>query len=164
MVEDPVKEELKGKGGGKKKLFIFILLGILIIGIAGGGLFLVFSKKGGETEEVKSTKGKKGKKKGEVAYFDLDPIIVNLLDPTGKRYLQVRMTLEIEDKKAEEEVRKIEPIIKDIILSTLSGKTLEEVIVPEAKDKIKRELLQKLNEGLDKELISNIYITQYIVE
>ncbi|MFN3505296.1 MAG: flagellar basal body-associated protein FliL, partial [Caldimicrobium sp.] len=138
--------------------------GVLIIGIAGGGLFFVLSKKGEETEEVKSAKGKKGKKKGEEVYLDLDPVIVNLLDPTGKRYLQIMMTLEIVDKKAEEEAKKKEAIMKDIILSTLSGKTVEEVIVPDAKEKIKKELLQKINEGLGEELISNIYITQYIVE
>lgn len=161
MAEEVVKEEAKGKGG-KKKLFLILILGIVMISLAGGGVFFLLSKKGSETEEAK--KGKKAKGSEHTVFIDMDPIIVNLLDPTGKRYLQIRMSLEVADKKVEEEIKKKDPIIKDIILNTLSGKTVEEVIVPEAKDKIKQELLKKINETLGEELILNLYITQYIVE
>ncbi|MFN3921127.1 MAG: flagellar basal body-associated protein FliL [Caldimicrobium sp.] len=161
MAEEVVKEEAKGKGG-KKKLFLILILGIVMISLAGGGVFFLLSKKGGEAEEAK--KGKKAKGSKHTVFIDMDPIIVNLLDPTGKRYLQIRMSLEVADKKVEEEIKKKDPIIKDIILNTLSGKTVEEVIVPEAKDKIKQELLKKINETLGEELILNLYITQYIVE
>lgn len=162
MAEE-VKEEAKEKKGGKKKLFLFILLGLLIIGIAGGAVFFLMGKKGEEGGE-KGKATKQVKKKGEVVYYDLEPIVVNLLDPTGKRFIQVRLSLEIPDKKAEEEIKKREAVIKDTIISTLSGKTVEEVIVPEAKDKLKVELLSKINNALGEELVTNIYITQYIVE
>jgi len=162
MAEE-VKEEAKEKKGGKKKLFLFILLGLLVIGIAGGAVFFLIGKKGEEgAEKGKATH--QAKKKGETVYYDLEPIVVNLLDPTGKRFIQVRLSLEIPDKKAEEEIKKREAVIKDTIISTLSGKTVEEVIVPEAKDKLKAELLSKINSALGEELVTNIYITQYIVE
>jgi len=160
MAEE-VKEEGQAKKGGKKKLFIFLIIGVLIIGLGGAGVFLMLGKKGEQGTEAKT---KKSKEKKEVFYMDLEPIIVNLLDPTGKRYLQVRLSLEIPDKKLEEEVKKKEAVIKDTILTTLSGKTVEEVIVPEAKEKIKAELLTKINEALGEEVITNLYITQYIVE
>lgn len=161
MAEEAVKEEVKGKGG-KKKIFLILILSILIVSVAGGGIFFFLSKKGGEVEEAKKGKNSKGSK--HTVFIEIDPIIVNLLDPTGKRYLQIKMSLEVADKKVEEEVKKKDPIIKDIILKTLSGKTVEEVIVPEAKDKIKQELLKKINEALGEELVLNLYITQYIVE
>jgi flagellar FliL protein len=31
----------------------------------------------------------------------MEPIVVNLFDPTGKRYLQVRLAFELKDKKIE---------------------------------------------------------------
>ena len=163
MAEETAKEEIQKKGGGKKKLFLFLVLGVLIIAIAGAGLFLFLGKKGHEAEEMKS--GKKGKKKIEnTVFMDFDPVIVNLLDPTGKRYLQVRMSIEVADKKDEAEIKKKEPMVKDVILHTLSGKTVEEVIMPEAKEKIKQDLIKKINEALGDELVLNVYITQYIVE
>lgn len=160
MAEE-TRDEVQPKKEGKKKLLIFVFLGILIISIAGAGVFLILGKKG---EEEKGGASKKAKEKAQAVYIDFEPIIVNLLDPTGKRYLQVRLSLEVPDKKAEEELKKKEAVIKDTIISTLSGKTVEEVIVPEAKEKIKQELLGKINQALGEEIITNIYITQYIVE
>ncbi|BAU22745.1 flagellar basal body protein FliL [Caldimicrobium thiodismutans] len=161
MAEE-VKEEVKEKKGGKKKLLIFILLGFLIIGIAGAGVFVFLGKKGEEAAESK--KGKKSAKPKVTFFIEYDPIIVNLMDPSGKRYLQVRMSFEVADKKVEEELKKKEPLIKDLVLSILSGKTVEEVVVPDAKEKIKAEILKKVNEALGEELVLNVYITQFIVE
>jgi flagellar FliL protein len=141
-----------------KKLLLIILIGFLIIGV-GAGAFLLLSSKKGEDE-----KGKKVKKAERVVVVDLDPIIVNLFDPTGRRYLQVRLSFEVSDKKAEKQVKKQEAKLKDAIIAILSGKTVEEVVVPEAKDKIKKEILAKCKEIFGEDVVTNVYITQYIVE
>lgn len=159
MAEE-VKEEGKAGKGGKKKLLIFLLLGILIIAMAGVGAFFILGKKEGE----EGTKGKKATKAQQTVFMEFDPIIVNLLDPSGRRYLQVRLSLEVADKRAEEEIKKKEPKLKDSILTILSGKTVDEVIIPDAKDKVKSEILKKLKEEIGEDLIVNVYITQFIVE
>ena len=94
----------------------------------------------------------------------MELVVVNLFDPTGKRYLQIRLALELENKKLEEEIEHNEPKIKDIIITTLSSKTPEEVLQPGAKELIKNELLHKINSVLGEEIVLNVYITQYIVE
>ncbi|MCS7150203.1 MAG: flagellar basal body-associated FliL family protein [Caldimicrobium sp.] len=159
MAEE-VKAEGKGGKGGKNKLLIFLLLGILIIAIAGVGAFFILGKKEGE----EGTKGKKANKAQQTVFMEIDPIIVNLLDPSGRRYLQVKLSLEVADKKAEGEIKKKEPKLRDSILTILSGKTVEEVIIPDAKDKMKSEILKKLKEEIGEDLIVNVYITQFIVE
>jgi flagellar FliL protein len=158
-----MSEEVKGEGQAPpkkgKKLLLLILIAFLIIGI-GAGAFLFLSFKKGEDE-----KGKKKAKKAEHAVMvDLEPIVVNLFDPSGKRYLQVRLSFEVSDKKAEGEVKKQEAKLKDAIIAILSGKTVEEVVVPEAKDKIKKEILAKCKEIFGEDVVTNVYITQYIVE
>ncbi|MCS7199006.1 MAG: flagellar basal body-associated FliL family protein [Caldimicrobium sp.] len=157
MAEEVRSEEKKG---GKKKLLIFFLLGLLIIAVSGTGVLLMLGKKGSDGE----VKGKKAKKNQQTLFIDFDPIIVNLLDPSGKRYLQIKLSLEVADKKAEQEIKRKEPKIRDRILTILSGKTVEEVIIPDAKEKIKAEILRKLKEDIDEEMIINVYITQFIVE
>ncbi|MCS7278858.1 MAG: flagellar basal body-associated FliL family protein [Thermodesulfobacteriaceae bacterium] len=144
---------------GKKRLLVFAVIGLLVIGLAGVGFFIFLSAKGGEKKE------KVGKKDKDSILIDLDPIVVNLLDPTGKRYLQIRLSLEVGDKKIEEIVKKKDSKIKDVIISYLSGKTVEDVLKPTAKEEIKRELLQKINHtALGEDLVLNLYITQYIIE
>ena len=158
MAEE-VKEEGQAPPKKGKKLILFILIAFLVIGI-GAGAFLFLSFKKGEDEKGK----KKAKKAEQVVMVDLDPIVVNLFDPSGKRYLQVRLSLEVGDKKAEEQVKKQEAKLKDAFIAILSGKTVEEVILPEAKEKIKKEILAKCKEIFGEDVVTNIYITQYIVE
>jgi len=156
---EQVKEEGQSPPKKGKKLILLILIALLMIGI-GAGAFLFLSFKKGEDEKGK----KKAKKAEQVVIVDLDPIIVNLFDPSGKRYLQVRLSLEVGDKKAEEQVKKQDAKLKDAIIAILSGKIVEEVIVPEAKEKIKKEILAKCKEIFGEDVVTNIYITQYIVE
>ncbi len=164
MAEE-VKEESKVAKGSKKRLLIFLLIGFLIIGIAGSGVFLILGKKGEEPEgEGSPKKEKKVRKSKDTIFIVMDPVIVNLMDPTGKRYFQVRISLEVPTKKEEDELKKKEPLIRDRILTILSSKTVEEVIAPDAKDKIKEQILKKLNEELGEDMILGVYITQYVVE
>ena len=142
-----------------KKLILFVLIAILIIGIGAGAFLFLSSKKGMEEKDKKKTK-----KSQQVVMIDLEPIIVNLFDPSGRRYLQIRLSFEVSDKKAEEEVKKQEAKLKDAIIAILSGKTVEEVLVPDAKEKIKKEILAKCRELFGEDLIINVYLTQYIVE
>jgi flagellar FliL protein len=155
--EGAEQEEKKGKKGGKKKLILFLLIGILVLGIAGGVVMFLGGKKG--------EKGKEKEKKPEKTFFvTLDPIVINLMDPTGKRYLQIQISLEVGDKKMEDEIKEKEPIIKDIIISVIGEKTVDDVLAPNAKEEIKKELKEKINQALGEDVILNIYILQYIVE
>jgi len=151
------EQEKEVKKVTKKKFLLFLVIGLVIIVLA-GSVIAVFStfKDGKGKEKERSPK--------ETVIYSMEPIVVNLFDPTGKRYIQIRLALELKDKKMEEEIKSNEPKIKDVIISTLSAKTPEDVLQPEAKDLIKTELLQKINSALGEEAILNVYITQYIVE
>lgn len=156
--EEAVQEKIKK--GGKKRLLLFILVGIFLIGITGGVVFLILGKKG---EGEKGKTGETGKAEVEVVY-SLQPVVVNLMDPYGKRYLQIGLALGLVNKKAEEKIKHREPMIRDILISFLSSKSPEEVLQPETKEIIKRELKMRINQSFGEELIKAVYITQYIVE
>ena len=147
----------KPKKGGKKKLLLLLISGLLIIILAGVMVFFLTTPKGEEGKEAK-------RHHKETFLYTMEPVVVNLFDPTGKRYLQISLAFELGDKKLEEEIKNNEPKIKDVIISVLSSKTPEEVLKAEAKEVIKNELLHKINSILGEEVVLNIYITQYIVE
>ncbi len=159
--EAKVEEQIVGKKTsflGKKKILFLATIGFLVIILGGGILFFLFNK-GEKKEKISSNL-----KNRESILMDLDPIVVNLLDPTGKRYFQIKLSLEVGDKKLEELVRKNDSKIKDVIIFYLSGKTVEEVLRPTAKEEIKKDLLQRINGVLGGDIVLNLYITQYLIE
>lgn len=156
--EEVVQKEVKK--GGKKKLLFFILIGVFLIVITGGAVFLMLGKKG---EGEKGKTGEANKTEAEIIY-SLQPVVVNLMDPYGKRYLQIGLALGLVNKKAEEKIKHREPMIRDILITFLSSKSPEEVLQPEAKEIIKRELKMRINQSFGEELVKAVYITQYIVE
>ncbi len=159
--EEKEEQQEEGKKGGKKKFILFGLVGILVLAIAGGVAFFFLGKKG----EKKGKEKKKEEVKVEKRFFvTLDPLVVNLLDPSGKRYIQIQIALQVKSPKDKEEIENNLPIIRDTMIDVLSSKTPDDVLEPDSKEKIKKELLEKLNEALGADIIENIYIIQYLVE
>jgi flagellar FliL protein len=73
----------------------------------------------------------------------LDPFVVNLDEPGTSRYLKVTLQLEV-IPGAEEALAKSKELIRDTILSYLSGLHVKDTLGAEAKDKIRQDLLAKV--------------------
>ncbi|OAQ21315.1 flagellar basal body-associated FliL family protein [Thermosulfurimonas dismutans] len=155
-------EEKEKKGGGKKFL-IFIILGVgLLLGAGAAAYFLLFSKSSPPPEEeqvpVEPDKPEVG------PFLQLNPFVVNLSDPTGRRYLRVKIALELKDDKALSEANDRIPQINDTIILVLSSKTVEEVLAPEGKAELRFEIMNKLNQLLGPGKIRGVYFTQFVVQ
>jgi len=97
MAEEPKEETQeqisKTKKRGKKKFLLFLIIGVIIIALAGGVVAFLTSKEKSK-EKNKVTHPKK------TIIYSMEPVVVNLFDPTGKRYLQVSLALELGSKKS----------------------------------------------------------------
>jgi flagellar FliL protein len=113
--------------------------------------------------------------------YELDTKVVNLADPGGMRYLQASIVLEFsplmndlyrlegeERTLAEENFRQQidsrRPVIDDIVMSTLSSKTLSEIVTIEGKQALKEELIEKINDALGYHGVVNVYFTDFVVQ
>jgi len=96
--------------------------------------------------------------------YSLDTFIVNLVDPQGKKYLKVKMELELSSEELRMEVEKRLPQFKDTIITLLSSKTYEDVSSLEGKLQLRAELMAMLNQYLTSGSIVNIYFTEFIVQ
>lgn len=171
----------KKKGGGLKKIII-IVLALVILG--GGGYFAYTMFFAGGDEPPPAAKPAQGEAKPgeaqgqagqptgdkaaadnpEASVYPLDPFIVNLSDPTGNRYLKVKLALDLSSKALADEVQKKIPRIRDAVLLLLSSKSFNEIASVEGKLKLRSELLHRINQALTKGRVSTLYFTDFVVQ
>ncbi len=96
--------------------------------------------------------------------YPMDQFLVNLLSESGSRFLKTTLNLELSEQTLSPEIDKKKPLIRDIIIRTLSSKTYEDVSTSKGKERLKDELVTKINEILRDGYIKNVYFTDFIVQ
>jgi flagellar FliL protein len=159
----------KDRNMNKIILIVVIAVAVLFVGAVGGGFFMMWNKLADldalvrpEEEEVEEASDDGLEAMG--AMFPLETFIVNLADEKSKRYLRVKMQLEL---KAGEPIEILEQRlvqVRDIILMILPTKQFHEIRSVDGKTQLRQEIMTRLNELLKKEAINNIYFTEFVVQ
>jgi flagellar protein FliL len=162
----------------KKVLMMIIAIFVLMIGMMGGGFFIIWKQMSNAVAQVQQ-KNSEPQADQEVAKekettigptYKLDTLIVNLADQGGKRYLRVTMEFEltpaekVEATELTEEINKRLPQIRDAILMILPTKQYADIATTAGKIALRDEIMAKLNTFLKKGQISNIYFTEFVVQ
>ena len=154
----PAEEGAEVAPKQSKKLLIIILAVVLVVVLAGGGAAFMLLKKGDHEEgdeEVaeETTKPKKKDKKKEAhaapVFVNLDPFTVNLVPETGDQYLQVILSLELEDATADPQLKALTPKIRNNITLLLSSKKASELLPKEGKEKLAEALKEEINSVIE---------------
>ncbi len=177
MAKQQVAEVKENKGSesespkakkGKKGLVILIGgLFFLILAAIGSIFFFAPSlipaginpfKEDASTQEKKPEPAKHGH------IYSLDSMIVNLADTEFPRYLKIKIDIESEEPKGNEEYVKRSPQLKDAILAILTSKTYPEISESKGKVKLKEEIVLKANQLFEKFKVKTIYFTEFVVQ
>lgn len=139
-----------------KKLLIIILAAVLVVVLAGGGAAYLLLSKGGdhadddEEATAETTKPKKKDKKKDAhaapVFINLDAFTVNLVPETGDQYLQVVLSLELEEVTAEPMLKSMMPKIRNNITLLLSSKKASELLPKEGKERLAEQLKAEIND------------------
>ena len=147
-----------------------ILIGVAILFFAGGGYlgWSMIQNGSGDTSQQQSQTVEAPSPsipETEVGQtFDMDPFVVNLNEPGGKRYLKAKVGLELIEEEVRKELEARLPQLRDSILLHLSSKTLEEIQSVEGKIELKNALIKRINQVLKKGKIRNLYFTQFVIQ
>lgn len=149
--EKPLKKSNKG---------LFLVIGIIVLALAGAGgaYVLLFSNKGESHPEAK----KEEKKDTKTALVALDSFVVNLAEQG--RFLKVTMQFEIGDAANLQMVTDKTPQIRDAIITLVSSKSAESVSSPEGKFQLKDEILLRANQAVGKDTFKNLYFTEFVMQ
>jgi flagellar protein FliL len=129
-----------------KKLLIIIIAVVLVFVLGGVGAFVFISKQraaadGEDSEPVAAAHAVAPNT--PPAYLPLDSMVVNLADPGGERVAQIGITLVVADAHASDTVKAYLPTIRSAVLLLISQRTAEELLKPEGKEKLAKDILRE---------------------
>jgi flagellar FliL protein len=175
--EEKKEEEKKGSNP-----MMIIIGGVLVLLLVVGGV-LAFLLSGGEEEEMAKNGPTANVESGEAEekpttfnsprrktslevgpMYEMEQFIVNLMSDGGRRYLKIKVNLELEDEGMIEEITSKLPVLRDTIIRIASSKSLEEISTQKGKDGLKDQIVNEINANMKDGKINNIYFTDFVVQ
>lgn len=93
----------------------------------------------------------------------LDPFVVNLDEPGTSRYLKITLEMEL-FPKGDAALNRSKQLVRDTILSHLSGLHLKDTLGAEAKDRLRQDLMAKLGKLLGADKIRRMFFQDFVVQ
>lgn len=144
-------EESKDAAPKKSNKMLFIILGVLVLGGAGGGFMYMKAKKDAEEHEGEGSKRAKKEIKPPV-FVQMDDFLVNLPGRGGEHFLQARVVLRTSDAATEGKIKGFSPLIRDRLLTVLSQRPMDVLATVEGKAALTRDMALVINAVLDPQL------------
>jgi flagellar FliL protein len=155
-------ETVEAAPAGKSKKKLFIIIGILVVLLAGGGAGAWFLTQGkdhsaGEAE-VEPPKAP--------TFLPLETFTVNLQG--GEQYLQTDITLQMADQAQADAIKQHMPRIRSRLLTLLSSKHPEELTTAEAKEKLAQEIRAQVKLPFDPkgkpQQVEDVLFTSFVIQ
>lgn len=152
---NPIPKKAKG---GKKKIILLLVILIVVGGGVGGLFFLGIIGGGAEEKVVEETQER-------TIYFDMDEFLVNLNNPGNQvSFLKTIITLELPNQKSFNEVQSIMPKVRDTFQIYLRELRNSDLQGSAGLQRLRTELLLRLNTQLEDGKVNNILFKEIIVQ
>lgn len=159
--EEKPQEEGKKKSGKLKWLIL-----ILILGILGGAGYFGYTYFMGQDDPDEETQ-EEAPAQEELQSFevvDLEPFVVNLADPLGRRYLRTTLKVEVVDRKAAGDIQQHMARVRDSIILLLSSKSYSDLDTMEKKIQLRNEIVERLNQFIGQGRVLKVYFSEFVVQ
>ena len=156
------KAEADGAGAapaksGKKLLIIIIVLLLLVLGVGGGGAYFLLKPAPdyddeyaeAPSERAKPARRKKVDRDAPPVYVALDAFTVNLVPENGDQYLQLILSVEVEDPQVDGQLKQYMPKLRNDLTLLLSSKKASDLMSTEGKQALAAEIKEQINSVLD---------------
>jgi flagellar FliL protein len=169
-VPEEIEKAIESEAPSRKFPIKWILIGVTVLVLAGGGfvgwtMVRSDSPAGPDQQTPLAPQASKAAPEPDVGQtFTMDPFVVNLNEPGGKRYLKSKIELEFMEEKVRQELDLRLPQLRDVILMHLSSKALDDIQSVDGKIELKNALITRINQVLKQGKIRNLYFTQFVIQ
>jgi len=150
------------KAAPKKKLIVIVAAALLLAG-SGAGAFIYMKKPAGGAEAPKKEETRKLPN-----FVDLEQFTVNLAEKDQDRYMQVKFSLEVSSREAEQTIKDMMPALRSEILLVLGARQSGDLVTREGKETLAKDIVTAANRSLEhtaaEKSITAVRITQLIVQ
>lgn len=136
-----------------KKIMIPLLTVFVGVGVGVGGTL------GAQKYILKSTAGSAVVDASASAVGPLLPIGEFTVNLQGGAFLKTDITVEVTDAKAEAQLKSEDAFLKDRVNTVLANKSLADVQTMAAREKLRQELIRRLNEVADNEIKDVLFVS-----
>lgn len=188
----PAEQPAEGAAPAKPKMPL--LIGMVAVGLAVGGgtgaalLGPMVAKKmgktppaaeatkGGEGEHAAPAEGEHAPAEGEKAaeagkeggaeapVLMLDNLVLNPANSGGSRFLLLTVALEVSSATTMEDFKKRDAELRDIILTALGTKSVEQLTDISLREKFKTEISAAVEGRFGKKTVKRLYFPQFVVQ
>jgi flagellar FliL protein len=161
----PVPKVGTSQVGGKSRKKLLMLVGAAILLLAGaGGAFAWYLARNGSTH----IGGEKYETPKPPLFVTLEPFTVNLQPESGEQYLQVGLTLKVEEQAQIDLLKLHMPEVRSRLLMLLSSKKSSEISTPDGKRRLSDEIIAQVREpltvGSSPQTVSGVYFTAFVIQ
>ncbi len=100
----------------------------------------------------------------EAAIHVLDNMVLNPAGSGGSRYLLLTVAIEVGSPTAIESFKARDAELRDIVLTTLGTKPVEQLTDMATREQFKIEIMQAVDERFGKKSVKRIYFPQFVVQ
>jgi flagellar FliL protein len=126
---------------------------------------------------------------GEGIMVNMSTKIINLADPSGRKYIRLTVVLEFAPEEPPADAKEAKssgghgggetaaaatdfetriqsrmPVMDDVVITLLSTKTFEELYTAEGKERLRQELMQAISQRLPEFHLLSVYFTEFVVQ
>jgi flagellar FliL protein len=148
-----------------RKLMIALvaLVAVLVVGVGllAAYIFVIQPGQGGGAQVPART----SQRTTAAGFYPMTKFVTNLADTSRTRYIEVSLSLGTTKAGAETELEKLDPQMRDAVLSQLRSMTAQELSGAEGKDR----LAEAIEEGLREipevdQLLVKVYVTDMVIQ
>jgi flagellar FliL protein len=168
IASDPVKIPLA-------PLFIAVVIGVLFATAGVGGVLYYVLRSGKVPIHVSMAPAAAQAPPVKTHMMALEPLLVNLADPSGSAFLRAGITLEVADAplekgkeakspEAKPQSRDADAALRDTAIAVLGRQTSDQLLTPGGKDHLKSELKAAFAEHNHQLQVADLFFTEFLVQ
>jgi flagellar FliL protein len=149
----------------KSRKKLYIMLGVAVVHLGGGGGAGAWYLSRANPSQAEGGKHENPK---PPIFVPLESFTVNLQPDEGEQYLQVGLTLKVEDQAQVDMLKLHMPEVRSRLLMLLSSKKGSEISTPDGKRKLSEEIIAQTRAPLATnrapQSVSDVFFTSFVIQ